>query len=88
MSYSVQFSKQSAKELKKLDRVAQTYIIHWIEKNLIDCENPRQHGKALVGDKSGLWRYRVGDYRLLCEIHDNILTVLVVKIAHRKEVYM
>lgn len=51
------------------------------------CENPRQHGKSLVGDKSGQWRYRIGDYRLICEIHDEEITILVLEAGHRREIY-
>ncbi len=51
------------------------------------AENPRQWGKPLDGDKVGLWRYRVGDYRLICDIQDERITVLVIRVGHRKDVY-
>ena len=60
-------------------------IYGWIEKNLVGCINPRQHGKALVANHQGEWRYRVGDYRILAEIQDTKVTILIVTIGHRKE---
>ena len=73
--------------LKKLDKSVQTIILKWIKKNLVDCNNPKAHGKALVGNKKGFWRYRVGNYRLLCNIHDDVLTILVLEVGHRSEIY-
>ena len=51
------------------------------------CTNPFEHGKMLVGDKSGLWRYRVGDYRLICEVQQEKVVILVVEIGHRRDIY-
>lgn len=56
-------------------------------KNLEQCENPRQHGKALTGDKSGQWRYRIGDYRIISEILDEEIQILVLEVGHRKKIY-
>ena len=70
-----------------MDKGIQRLIYAWIDKNLQGCENPRLHGKSLVGDKSGQWRYRIGDYRLICEIHDEEITILVLEAGHRREVY-
>ena len=66
MSYSVETTPKFEREFKKLDRYTQRMIKAWIEKNLVDCENPRQQGKGLIANRSGQWRYRIGDYRLLC----------------------
>lgn len=85
--YKVEFSEISLEHLKKLDKSIQTIILKWIKKNLIDCSNPKTHGKALIGNKKGFWRYRVGNYRLLCNIHDNVLTILILEIGHRSEIY-
>ena len=71
MSYTLRYSKQAIKELKKLDPYTQKIIKGWIEKNLLDCENPRAHGKSLTANRSGQWRYRIGDYRLICHIDDD-----------------
>ena len=87
MKYSINVSARFDKEFKKLDRYTQLMIKSWITKNLVDTDNPRIHGKALVGNKSGYWRYRIGDYRLICEIIDNELIILALSIGHRREVY-
>jgi len=87
MKYTVVYSKQSIKELKKLNRSIAVFIKSWIEKNLVGCENPRIHGKALKGNLATLWRYRIGDYRLVCDIRDNECIILAVAIGHRREVY-
>ena len=85
--YHVLLSDQARKELKKMDRYVSSLILGWIRKNLEGCENPRSIGKALTGDMSGAWRYRVGDYRILCEIHDKDIIILVLSVGHRREVY-
>lgn len=87
MKYTVVYSKQSIKELKKLNRSIAVFIKSWIEKNLVGCENPRIHGKALKGNLATLWRYRIGDYRLVCDIRENECIILAVAIGHRREVY-
>ena len=87
MKYRVIFSETAKKQLKKLDKHISALILGWIEKNLEGCENPRQHGKSLTGDKSGQWRYRIGDYRIICEIMDEEITILVLEAGHRKNVY-
>lgn len=87
MAYKVVFSYEFDKEFSKLDHYTQTIIIKWIEKHIENCENPRDFGKPLTNNLKGLWRYRIGDYRLLCEIHDNELIIFALSIGHRKEVY-
>lgn len=87
MRYSVLYTESALKQLKKLDRVARTIILSWIEKKLIDCEDPRLYCKALVADLKGYWRYRIGKYRVLAQIKDSELLILVVTVGHRKEVY-
>lgn len=87
MKYKVIFTEKAKKELKKLDKCTAALIIGWIEKNIQNCENPRIHGKGLVGNKSGQWRYRIGDYRLLCEIKDTEVIILVLEVGHRKNIY-
>ncbi len=85
--FHVVLSELARKELKKMDRHVSSMILGWIRKNLEGCENPRSIGKALTGDKSGAWRYRVGDYRIICNIHDTEIIILILSIGHRKEVY-
>lgn len=87
MKYSVEYSKQAVKDLKKLDKSTRSLILGWIEKNLVNCENPRLHGKSLVANHSGKWRYRMGDYRILAEIQDEKVIILVLQIGHRRDIY-
>lgn len=70
-----------------MDRFDAGLILSWISKNLEGCENPRAHGKGLVANHSGEWRYRVGDYRVLCIIEDNKLIVEVFSVRHRRRAY-
>ena len=86
--YKVEFSKKALKELKKADKMESFLIISWIRKNLEGCSNPRLHGKSLKGNMSDLWRYRIGDYRLIAEINDEKITILIVKSGHRYNIYM
>ncbi len=78
--FQIKFSVNALKDLKKLDKDTTKLIIHWIEKNLVNCINPRQHGKALTGDLKEIWQYRVGDYRLFAEIYDNVLLIALIKV--------
>lgn len=87
MSYVVRTTPRFEKELKKLDRCTMKMIKAWIEKNLSGCENPRVKGKDLTANRKGQWRYRIGDYRLLCLIEDEELVILALSIGHRREVY-
>lgn len=86
--YKIQFSKNAIKELEKLDNYTQHLITSWLKKNIDNSENPRLHGKALVGNLKGKWRYRIGDYRVICFIKDAELIVLAISIGHRKDVYL
>ena len=87
MRYQVVYSERAIKELKKMDRYTRQLIFSWISKNLDGCENPRSHGKALTAKRSGQWRYRIGDYRLICQIQDQELIILALSVGHRREVY-
>ena len=87
MKYRIVFTDRAKKQLKKLDKHISSLIIGWLEKNIEGCQNPRQHGKGLVGNKSGEWRYRIGDYRRICEIQEEKIIVLVLEIGHRKNIY-
>ena len=87
MKYTILFTENAKKQLKKLDKHIAALILGWLEKNIQNCENPRIHGKGLVENKSGQWRYRIGDYRVICEIKDKKVIVLVLEIGHRKEIY-
>lgn len=87
MKYQIRFTEKAKKQLKKLDKHVAALILGWLEKNIQNCENPRIHGKGLVENKSGQWRYRIGNYRVICEIEDKEVIVLVLEIGHRKEIY-
>lgn len=87
MQYKVIFTERAKKQLKKLDKHIAALIIGWLEKNIQNCENPRLHGKGLVENKSGQWRYRIGDYRVICEIQDKEIIVLVLEVGHRRDIY-
>lgn len=87
MQYKIVFTEKAKKQLQKLDRPIAALIIGWLEKNIEGCENPRIHGKGLLENKSGLWRYRIGNYRVICEIQDKEIIILVLEIGHRKDIY-
>lgn len=87
MNFKIKFTEQSLKQLKKMDKHTASLITGWLRKNIEDCSDPRQHGKGLTANRSGQWRYRVGDYRIIAEIQDEKIIVLVVGIGHRKEIY-
>ena len=78
MKYDVEYSKTAVNTIKKMNSSISKLIRTWIEKNLINTENTRIKGKALTGDLKGLWRYRVGDYRILAEIQDNKIVILIL----------
>lgn len=86
-TYKVEFTEKAVKQLHKLDRQRFIIITNWIAKNLENCENPRRHGKALVANHSGKWRYRVGDYRLIAKIDDDRIIIFILEVGHRKNVY-
>ncbi|MBQ4650714.1 MAG: type II toxin-antitoxin system RelE/ParE family toxin [Firmicutes bacterium] len=87
MKYSVLFTEKAKRGLKKIDRPAAIMILNWIEKNLEGCENPRLKGKPLVENHKGQWRWRIGDYRIIAEIQDDKIIILVLDIGHRREIY-
>ena len=87
MSYHVETTTRFDKEFKKLDKYTQQMMKSWIVKKLQNCENPRAHGKGLTANKSGQWRYRIGDYRLLCLIQDQELIILALALGHRRDIY-
>ena len=87
MAFRVEYSKVALKQLKKMDRFDARLITSWIGKNLEGCEDPRAHGKGLTANRSGEWRYRVGDYRILCDIKDEVLVIEVFAVGHRSSVY-
>lgn len=87
MKYKVLYDKKVVKSISKIDKVQQKIIVSWIEKNLENTENPRQRGKSLKGELKDYWRYRVGNYRIIAEIDDENIKIIIFRIASRKEVY-
>jgi mRNA interferase RelE/StbE len=87
LKYKILTTQKFDKAFSKLDKYTQKIIKSWIVKNLVDTENPRIHGKGLVANKSGQWRYRIGDYRLLCDIQDDQLVIVMIDIGHRRNIY-
>ena len=87
MIYQIVTTDKFDKSFKKLDKQTQKIIKAWIEKNLMGCEDPRLHGKGLTANKSGQWRYRVGDYRILAEIRESELVLVLVEVGHRNRIY-
>lgn len=87
MGFEVKYEKRAIKSLQKLDHTQQKLIIHWIENNLVNIENPRSLGKALKENLGQYWRYRVGQYRLIVEIKDQTIQIIIVNVGHRKDIY-
>lgn len=87
MTYHVELTDQARKALKKMDKQTARLITAWIRKNLEGCTDPRQHGKGLTSNRSGQWHYRVGDYRIIAEIQDDRIVILILTVWHRSEVY-
>jgi mRNA interferase RelE/StbE len=87
LAWTIEITRTAEKQIKKLGRTAQQSIVRFLRERLKPAENPRQWGKPLQGEKRGLWRYRVGDYRLICDIQEEKITVIVLEVGHRKDVY-
>ena len=87
MIYQLITTDKFDKAFKKLDRQTKKIIKAWIDKNLMDCEDPRIHGKGLTSNRSGQWRYRVGNYRILVEIQDNQLVLVLIDVGHRSKIH-
>ena len=87
MAWSIEFVPAVAKELKKLGRAEAARIIATLEIRIAILDDPRSLGSALTAELGGLWRWRIGDYRVVARIEDERITILVVRIAHRREVY-
>lgn len=85
--WKVEIDARAARELRSLDRQHQTRIVRFLRERVATAEDPRRLGRALKGQSVGLWRYRVGSFRLICSIEDERLVVLVIRIGDRREVY-
>lgn len=87
MKWHVIVSKEAMKQLKKMDKQTAALLTGWMRKNLEGCEDPRLRGKALTANRTGQWRYRVGDYRILAELQDEQVIILVIRVGHRRDIY-
>jgi len=87
LTWTVEFDQSAARELRRLDKQMQREILNYFRQRIATDEDPRRFGKPLSRDLAGLWRYRVRDYRMICNIEDDKLVVLVVRVSHRKDVY-
>lgn len=87
MAWTVKISRFAERQLRKLDRPVQKRILDWLDDRIEGCKNPRHFGEPLKGDHVGLWRYRIGDYRIVCEIREQTIIVLVLAVGHRRQIY-
>ena len=87
MTWAIDYADTAKAQLLKLDKQTARRILDYMDERIAGLENPRNTGKALTGPFGGLWRYRVGDCRVICEIQDNALRVLVVQVGNRRDVY-
>jgi len=87
LAWQIELTTTAEKQLSKLDKVTAKRITQFLRQRIALANNPRTIGKPLAGSRRGLWRYRVGDYRLICELQDERLVVLVVEVGHRGEIY-
>lgn len=87
MAWTIEYAETARKQLRKLDRLAARRILDFMDDRVAASDEPRTIGKALKGPLGDLWRYRVGDFRVICDIQDRVLTVLVLQVGNRREVY-
>lgn len=87
MAWTVEVAPTAERQLRKLDRQVAKRILDWLDDRIDGCKSPRHFGEALKGGSTGLWRYRIGDYRVICDIEDGRLVVLALAIGHRREIY-
>ncbi len=87
MSWIIEYTKTAETQLRKLDRQVARRILDYLDEKIAPLENTRSRGKALVGPLGELWRYRLGDYRVICEIQDAVMRILVVEAGHRGSIY-
>jgi len=87
VAWTIKYTELAAKQMRKLDKSISNRIDKYLNERVAKQEDPQKFGKPLLHDKSGLWRYRVDDYRIICKIEGNELIVLVLRVGHRKNVY-
>ena len=87
MAWTIEYTDTARTQLRKLDRKMARRIVDYMDERVAPLDNPRSAARALTGPLGGLWRYRVGNCRVICDIQDSVMRVLVVKIGNRREVY-
>lgn len=87
MSWTIEYTRTAETQLRKLDKQIARRILDYMDGKVAPLEDPKSRGKALFGPLGEFWRYRVGDYRVICVIQNNVMRVLVVEIGHRRSVY-
>ncbi len=87
MAWTIRLLRAAEKDLSRIDRVWQRRILAYLESDVATAADPRERGKPLTGPLSGFWRYRVGDYRIVCELDHGVKVVMVIRVAHRRDVY-
>lgn len=88
MAWTIEYSNTAKKQLKKLDKQTAQRILKYMDERIQGSDEPHSAGKALTGVLGALWRYRIGDYRVICEIQNNKLRILVLALGHRRDVYL
>ncbi|HYN46802.1 MAG TPA: type II toxin-antitoxin system RelE/ParE family toxin [Allosphingosinicella sp.] len=86
-AWRIEYEPLAQKQLKKIDRTAAVRIVKTLQRDLDRHGDPRTFGEAMIGDWTGFWRYRVGNYRAICRIEDRVVTVFVLEVGHRREIY-
>jgi mRNA interferase RelE/StbE len=87
LAWTIEYAKTARDQLRKLDKAVARRIVDYLDTRVAPLQDARQAGKALHGPLGDLWRYRIGDYRIICDIHDRMLIVLVLQIGKRSDVY-
>lgn len=87
MAYQVVYTKKAIKSLSKIDQSQQKLILAWIEKNLVQADDPKALGKSLKGNLKEYWRYRIGNYRILADIDNDEIKIIIFNIGHRRDIY-
>jgi mRNA interferase RelE/StbE len=85
--WTIDYTNTARTQLRKLDKQAAKRILDFLDERVAGRDDPRSTGKALTGPLGGLWRYRIGDFRVICDIQDSALRILVVQLANRRDVY-
>ena len=87
MAWTIEYTDAARRQLRKLDKPSARRILDYMDQRIAPLEDPRSQGKALHGPLGDLWRYRVGEYRIICDLQDWQLRVLVVRVGRRKDIY-